>query len=75
MDIGTLTKPFPGIDEEGGRFRAHLELAALANALKRRVSAGWVTAPRPTAVRRMAIEIAREKDGSVVVFPALSAAV
>ncbi|MFD3956506.1 MULTISPECIES: hypothetical protein [Streptomyces] len=38
VEIGTLTKSFPGIDEEGGRFRAHLELAALAAALKRRVN-------------------------------------
>ncbi|SCE45056.1 hypothetical protein [Streptomyces sp. DvalAA-19] len=38
VEIGTLTKSFPGIDEEGGRFRAHLELAALATALKRRVN-------------------------------------
>ncbi|MER6774775.1 hypothetical protein ABT389_34160 [Streptomyces bacillaris] len=38
VEIGTLTKSFPGIDEEGGRFRAHLELAALASALKRRVN-------------------------------------
>ena len=37
VDIETLTKAFPGIDEEGGTFRAHLELAALAVALKRRV--------------------------------------
>ncbi|WP_433395624.1 hypothetical protein [Streptomyces sp. CA-146814] len=37
VDIATLTKSFPGIDEEGGRFRAHIELAALATALKRRV--------------------------------------
>ncbi|MFJ9262489.1 hypothetical protein ACIRP4_19765 [Streptomyces bacillaris] len=38
VEIGTLTKSFPGIDEEGGRFRAHLELAALASALKRRAN-------------------------------------
>ncbi|WP_326707114.1 hypothetical protein [Streptomyces cyaneofuscatus] len=38
VEIATLTKSFPGIDEEGGRFRAHLELAALATALKRRVN-------------------------------------
>ncbi|MFC5225275.1 hypothetical protein ACFPN6_11815 [Streptomyces fimbriatus] len=37
VDLGTLTKPFPGIDDHGGIFRAHLELAALAIALKRRV--------------------------------------
>lgn len=37
VDIETLTKSFPGIDEEGGTFRGHLELAALAVALKRRV--------------------------------------
>ncbi|WP_181801284.1 hypothetical protein [Streptomyces shenzhenensis] len=37
VEIGTLTKSFPGVDEHGGTFRAHLELAALAVALKRRV--------------------------------------
>ncbi|MFD9140678.1 hypothetical protein ACFVY7_07670 [[Kitasatospora] papulosa] len=37
VEIGTLTKSFPGIDDQGGEFRAHLELAALAVALKRRV--------------------------------------
>ncbi|MGV9593731.1 hypothetical protein [Streptomyces tendae] len=37
VDLGTLTKSFPGIDDQGGIFRAHLELAALAIALKRRV--------------------------------------
>ncbi|MEU9579682.1 hypothetical protein [Streptomyces chilikensis] len=37
IDIDTLAKAFPGIDEEGGTFRTHLELAALAIALKRRV--------------------------------------
>ncbi|MFG2940123.1 hypothetical protein ACIQVL_33490 [Streptomyces sp. NPDC090499] len=37
VEIGTLTKSFPGVDEHGGTFRAHLELAALAIALKRRV--------------------------------------
>jgi hypothetical protein len=37
VELGTLTKAFPGIDERGGSFRAHLELAALAIALKRRV--------------------------------------
>lgn len=37
VEIGTLTKSFPGINEEGGAFRAHLELARLAIALKRRV--------------------------------------
>lgn len=37
VEIGTLTKSFPGIDDEGGTFRTHLELAALAIALKRRV--------------------------------------
>ncbi|MET7644227.1 hypothetical protein ABZS83_11385 [Streptomyces sp. NPDC005426] len=150
VDIGTLTKSFPGIDEEGGRFRAHLELAALAIALKRRVvvlqavehaqsdpdnlfknfagalkkdqhrldelesgmtgvlerlstlELGRPGGLRPVftnaevdrlmraanRIRRLgdgaaadsrttdvAIEIAREKDGSVVVFPALSASV
>jgi hypothetical protein len=37
VELGTLTSTFPGIDEQGGTFRAHLELAALAIALKRRV--------------------------------------
>ncbi|MFF3993845.1 hypothetical protein ACFYX8_11110 [Streptomyces cyaneofuscatus] len=38
VEIATLTKSFPGIDEDGGRFRTHLELATLATALKRRVN-------------------------------------
>ncbi|MFI9544409.1 hypothetical protein ACIHAR_10795 [Streptomyces sp. NPDC052016] len=38
VEIGTLTKSFPGVDEDGGTFHAHLELAALAIALKRRVN-------------------------------------
>ncbi|WP_167043487.1 hypothetical protein [Salinibacterium sp. ZJ454] len=37
VEVGALTKSFPGINEEGGAFRAHLELAQLAIALKRRV--------------------------------------
>jgi hypothetical protein len=37
VEVDMLTKLFPGIDDQGGRFRAHLELAALAIALKRRV--------------------------------------
>ncbi|WP_329029921.1 hypothetical protein [Streptomyces sp. NBC_01423] len=37
VEIATLTKSFPGIDDDGGTFRAHLELAALAIALKQRV--------------------------------------
>ncbi|MFI7297394.1 hypothetical protein [Streptomyces sp. NPDC050121] len=37
VEISTLAKSFPGVDEHGGTFRAHLELAALAIALKRRV--------------------------------------
>lgn len=37
VEVDTLTKSFPGIDEHGGTFRVHLELAALAVALKRRV--------------------------------------
>jgi hypothetical protein len=37
VELGTLTRAFPGIDERGGKFRAHLELAAVAIALKRRV--------------------------------------
>ncbi|WP_228379629.1 hypothetical protein [Pseudarthrobacter enclensis] len=37
IELGALTKAFPGINEEGGTFRAHLELGRLAIALKRRV--------------------------------------
>lgn len=37
VEIDALTEAFPGIDESGGVFRAHLELASLAVALKRRV--------------------------------------
>ena len=37
VELGAITKAFPGIGEEGGIFRAHLELARLAIALKRRV--------------------------------------
>ncbi|MFE2472093.1 hypothetical protein [Streptomyces mirabilis] len=37
VEIGTLTKSFPGVDDHGGTFRTHLELAALAIALKRGV--------------------------------------
>lgn len=37
VEVAALTKEFPGIDEEGGTFRAHLEFARLAIALKRRV--------------------------------------
>lgn len=37
VELGKLTRAFPGIDERGGEFRAHVELAALAIALKRRV--------------------------------------
>ena len=37
VEVDTLTKSFPGIDDHGGTFRVHLELAALAVALKRRV--------------------------------------
>jgi hypothetical protein len=38
VEIGTLTEAFPGVDDHGGTFRTHLELAALAIALKRRVN-------------------------------------
>ncbi|MGV9953942.1 hypothetical protein ACWDU0_18910 [Streptomyces cellulosae] len=34
VEMGTLTEAFPGVDEQGGVFRTHLELAALAIALK-----------------------------------------
>ncbi|GIF74333.1 hypothetical protein Asi02nite_38510 [Asanoa siamensis] len=37
VEVGALTKAFPGINEDGGAFRAHLELARLVIALKRRV--------------------------------------
>ncbi|MFJ6077092.1 hypothetical protein ACIQC0_02155 [Pseudarthrobacter sp. NPDC092419] len=37
VEVGELKKSFPGITEEGGTFRAHLEIARLAVALKRRV--------------------------------------
>ncbi|KZL35247.1 MULTISPECIES: hypothetical protein [Rhodococcus] len=37
VELDTLRKAFTGIDEDGGEFRAHLELAALAIALKKRV--------------------------------------
>lgn len=37
VELGTLTKSFPGVDDHGGMFRTHLELASLAVALKRRV--------------------------------------
>ncbi|MFE7385107.1 hypothetical protein ACFU9F_32630 [Streptomyces zhihengii] len=37
VELSTLTKAFPGVDEQGGAFRTHLELASLAIALKRRV--------------------------------------
>lgn len=37
VDVADLEAAFGGIGEEGGEFRTHLELAALAVALKRRV--------------------------------------
>ena len=37
VDITELQTTFPGIASDGGEFRAHLEMAALAVALKRRV--------------------------------------
>lgn len=37
VNLSELKKAFVGIDEEGGAFRAHLELARLAIALRRRV--------------------------------------
>ncbi|MDX2849246.1 hypothetical protein PV342_12405 [Streptomyces sp. PA03-3a] len=148
VEIDTLTKAFPGVDDDGGTFHTHLQLAALAIALKRRVivlqavdhaqsdpgnlfenftralkadqqrldelessiagilerlstleltrtnsfrpvlTTGEVdrlmrTASRirklgdsvlvPSRTTDVAIEIARDKDGSVVVFPALAA--
>jgi hypothetical protein len=38
VEVSTLTESFPGVDETGGTFRTHLELASLAIALKRRVN-------------------------------------
>lgn len=37
VDVAELEAAFSGITEDGGEFRAHLEMAALAIALKRRV--------------------------------------
>ncbi|MFB6722895.1 hypothetical protein ACFCV3_22140 [Kribbella sp. NPDC056345] len=37
IEVPDLEAAFPGIAEEGGEFRTHIELAALAIALKRRV--------------------------------------
>ncbi|WP_211592310.1 hypothetical protein [Microbispora sp. H10836] len=37
VELDVLAKAIPGVNEEGGAFRAHLELARLAIALKRRV--------------------------------------
>ncbi|GAB2498765.1 hypothetical protein GCM10027031_02280 [Corynebacterium atrinae] len=37
VEVKAVTQAFPGITEEGGEFRAHLELARLALTLKRRV--------------------------------------
>ncbi|UKO89784.1 hypothetical protein [Rhodococcus erythropolis] len=37
VDAAELEEAFPGVTGDGGEFRAHLELAALAIALKRRV--------------------------------------
>lgn len=37
VELGRLTKSFPGVDDHGGTFRTHLELASLAIALKRRI--------------------------------------
>ncbi|GHE78340.1 hypothetical protein GCM10014715_36930 [Streptomyces spiralis] len=37
VELSTLTKSFPGVDDDGGMFRTHLQLASLAIALMRRV--------------------------------------
>lgn len=37
VDVGRIADAFPGIESDGGEFRVHLELAALAIALKRQV--------------------------------------
>lgn len=39
VEIATLTEAFKGIEDEGGEFRAHLQIASLAIALKKRVIA------------------------------------
>ncbi|MFJ8851529.1 hypothetical protein [Streptomyces sp. NPDC102437] len=52
VELGTLTKAFPGVDDHGGTFRTHLELASLAIALKRRV------------VVLQAVEHAQSNDGN-----------
>lgn len=38
VESAVIKKEFPGIEDPGGKFRAHLELAALAIDLKRRVN-------------------------------------
>lgn len=38
VELAALTESFPGIDDHGGTFRTHLQLASLAIALKRRVA-------------------------------------
>ncbi|MFH9294580.1 hypothetical protein [Streptomyces sp. NPDC017520] len=52
VELGTLTKAFPGVDDHGGTFRTHIELAFLAIALKRRV------------VVLQAVEHAQSNDGN-----------
>nr|WP_030119848.1 hypothetical protein [Streptomyces californicus] len=52
VELGRLTKVFPGVDEHGGTFRTHLELASLAIALKRRV------------IVLQAVEHAQSNDGN-----------
>jgi hypothetical protein len=37
VEVADLEAAFPGVSDEGGEFRAHVEMAALAIALKRRV--------------------------------------
>ena len=37
VEVATLVKSFPGIEQSGGKFHAHLELARLAITLKQRV--------------------------------------
>ena len=37
VEVAPLIKAFPGIDKPGGEFRAHLELAAMAIALEKRI--------------------------------------
>lgn len=54
VEVDALFEAFPGLEGDGGLFRAHLELAALAIALKRRV------------VVLQAVEHAQHDDGNLL---------